>query len=53
VWPIPIERWVDREVEVEVDFGGIARQLGERAVKSRGGKSVLASGLVVVRRVIK
>lgn len=47
--------WVDDHVEkhivdVTVDMEGLARSLGPAAVKSKGGKSVEAGGLVVVRR---
>lgn len=37
------------EVEVEVDFGGLAAVLGELAIRAKGKKSIEAGGLVVVR----
>ena len=46
-----VDRTADETVEVTVDFAGLARQLGPRACRSRGGKAVDVGGLVVVRPV--
>jgi len=37
-------------VEVEVDFETLAKQLGPKACRSTGGKSIEAGGAVVVRK---
>lgn len=37
------------EVEVEVDLAGLARSLGQRAMRSAGGRAIEAGGLVTVR----
>jgi hypothetical protein len=45
-----VDRTVDETVEVSVDFAGLAKKLGDRACRSKTGKTVEAGGLVVVRK---
>jgi hypothetical protein len=46
-----IDRTTEETVEVPVDFAALARRLGPKACRSKGGKAVDAAGLVVVRPV--
>ncbi|MCR4319796.1 MAG: hypothetical protein NUV74_05595 [Candidatus Brocadiaceae bacterium] len=39
------------QVRVEVDFESLARMYGEKAALSKGGKSVVAHGAVVIRHI--
>jgi hypothetical protein len=39
------------KVIVEIDLAALINQLGPRALRSTGGKSIEASGMVVVRKV--
>jgi len=41
------------EVDVEVDFDGIARRIGARAIRNVGGRATQAGGLVRCRRIRK
>jgi hypothetical protein len=46
-----LDRTAEETVEVTVDFAGLASALGPKACRSRGGKAIHASGLIVVRPV--
>ena len=46
-----LDRTVEEIVEVTVDFAGLARALGPKACRSKGGRAIHASGLIVVRPV--
>ncbi len=46
-----LDRTTEHTVEVTVDFAGLARALGPKACRSKGGKAIHASGLIVVRPV--
>jgi len=46
-----LDRTAEETVEVTVDFAGLARVLGPKACRSKGGRAIHASGLIVVRPV--
>lgn len=43
--------WKQHEVEVTVDFDALLKQLGERAIRSKGGVARESKGSVVVKRI--
>jgi hypothetical protein len=48
-WSKVPDGYLDADVTVEVDLEGLARELGPKAIRSKGNRAREAGGLVLVR----